>query len=253
MQLGKCRDLISGGETDQADGDSKGRSDMISKLIDIVKKYKHAWVFLYILIYMPWFLYLERHVTTHYHLVQIGIDEQIPFIEYFIVPYLMWFAFIAVFITYFFFTDVKGFYKLTGFMFTGMTIFLIISTIFPNGQNLRPVVFERDNIFVDMVRMLYRTDTCTNVFPSLHVFNSLSVCIAVGESKKLRRHPGVRYAAYIMAALIILATVFLKQHSVLDGIGAALMAVLIYQVVYAPEKRRLPKFTKQKHPLLQNK
>mgnify|MGYP000388149172 CR=1 FL=1 len=64
------------------------------------------------------------------------------------------------------------------------TIFLIISTIFPNGQDLRPVVFERDNVFVDMVRMLYRADTCTNVFPSLHVFNTLSVCVSLSMRVK---------------------------------------------------------------------
>ena len=73
--------------------------------------------------------------------------------EYFIVPYLLWFAFIAAVMLYFFLTDVEGFYKLAKIMFTGMTIFLIISTVFPNGQDLRPMVFERDNIFVDMVRM----------------------------------------------------------------------------------------------------
>ena len=95
-------------------------------------------------------------------------------------------------------------------MFTGMTIFLIISTIFPNGQDLRPVVFERDNVFVDMVRMLYRADTCTNVFPSLHVFNTLSVCIAVHESEKLKNTKLICNAAYILAALIILATMIFE-------------------------------------------
>ena len=115
-----------------------------------LKKYKHAWVFLYIFIYMPWFLLLEKHVTTNYHVIQTQFDMWIPFVEYFIIPYLMWFAFIAAAFVYFFFTDVPGFYKMAKFMFTGMTIFLIISTIFPNGQDLRPVVFERDNVFVDM-------------------------------------------------------------------------------------------------------
>ena len=165
------------------------------KLSALVKKYKHAWVFLYILVYMPWFLLLERHVTTNYHVIQIELDEHIPFIEYFVVPYLLWFVFIAAAFLYFFFTDVPGFYRMAQFMFTGMTIFLIISTIFPNGQDLRPVVFERDNIFVDLVRMVYRADTCTNVFPSLHVFNSLSVCVAVCESRNLKKHRGVQSSA----------------------------------------------------------
>ena len=192
-----------------------------------LKKYKHAWVFLYIFIYMPWFLLLEKHVTTNYHVIQTQFDMWIPFV-------------------YFFFTDVPGFYKMAKFMFTGMTIFLIISTIFPNGQDLRPVVFERDNVFVDMVRMLYRADTCTNVFPSLHVFNTLSVCIAVHESEKLKKHKAVCNAAYILAALIILATMFLKQHSVLDVFGAVIMAYVLYKVVYEPEKKMIPQLSKQK-------
>lgn len=200
------------------------------------KKYKHMWVFLYAFIYMPWFLFLEKHVTTKYHVMQTALDERIPFIEYFIVPYLMWFAFIAVVFLYFFFTDVQGFYKLAAISFAGMTIFLIICTFFPNGQDLRPVVFERENMFVDAVRVLYRTDTCTNVFPSLHVFNSLCACIAIHESEKVRTHKAVCISADVLAGLIILATMFLKQHSVLDVIGAAVMAFVLYQIVYAPEK-----------------
>lgn len=67
-----------------------------------LKKYKHAWVFLYIFIYMPWFLLLEKHVTTNYHVIQTQFDMWIPFVEYFIIPYLMWFAFIAAAFVYFF-------------------------------------------------------------------------------------------------------------------------------------------------------
>ncbi len=218
-----------------------------------ISKYRHAWVFLYILVYLPWFFLLERHVTTHYHVIQTKLDEWIPFNEFFIIPYLMWFAFIAAAFLYFFFKDVPGFYKMAKFMFTGMTVFLIISTIFPNGQDLRPAVFARDNIFVDMVRVLYRADTCTNVFPSLHVFNSLGVCIAVRESRELKKHPCVCWGAYVLAGLIILATMFLKQHSILDVIGAGVMACVLYQFVYAAEKKKEPRFAKQKRALLQNK
>ena len=221
-----------------------------NKFTELLKRYKHAWVFLYILIYMPWFLYLEKHVTTNYYVIQTRFDQHLPFIEYFIIPYLMWFAFIAAAFLYFFFTDVPGFYKMAKLMFTGMTIFLIISTLFPNGQDLRPVVFERDNIFVDMVRILYRADTCTNVFPSLHVFNSLSVCIAIHESETLRKHKAVCMASYTLGALIILATMFLKQHSVLDVLAAFLMAYVLYQFVYAAEGKKAPGYAKR--PVLQN-
>ena len=97
----------------------------------------------------------------------------------------------------------------------------------------------------DRVRVLYRTDTCTNVFPSLHVFNSLCACIAIHESEKVRTHKAVCISAYVLAGLIILATMFLKQHSVLDVIGAAVMAFVLYQIVYAPEKKRVPGYMKR--------
>lgn len=147
----------------------------IDSLKKTVKKYRHAWVLLYGFIYFPWFTYLERHNASEYFFIHSPLDDYIPFVEYFIVPYLLWFGFIAAALMYFLFTDKEGFYKLTAFLFTGMTIFLIICTIFPNALQLRPETFARDNIFVDMVRALYRTDTPTNVLPSMHVFNSLGV------------------------------------------------------------------------------
>lgn len=119
-----------------------------------------------------------------------------------------------------------------------MTIFLIICSVFPNGQDLRPVVFERDNIFVDAVRMLYRTDTCTNVFPSLHVFNTLCACIAVRKSQALKKHKAVCIGAYISGALIIMATMFLKQHSILDVTGAFIMAYLLSVGICKKNRRK---------------
>ena len=221
------------------------------KIGDFFKKYKHAWVFSYALLYGPWFYYLETHVTSGYHIIYSPIDDKIPFIEYFIVPYLLWFVFIAVVFAYFFFTDVDGFYKLAKISFAGMTIFLIISTIMPNGLAIRPVVFERDNIFVDLVKMLYQTDTPTNVFPSLHVFNTLCACIAIHKSQALKKHKAVCIGAYVLGALIIMATMFLKQHSVLDVTGAFIMAYLLYQWVYAEETKKVPGYSKR--PVFQNK
>ena len=42
---------------------SKGYIFM-KKLKELLKKYNHVWVLLYALLYMPWFTYLERHVTA---------------------------------------------------------------------------------------------------------------------------------------------------------------------------------------------
>ena len=224
---------------------------MKAKIIAFIQEYKHSLLILYGLVYIPWFTYLEQSVTTHFNVIHLVIDDYIPFIEYFIVPYMLWFLYVAAGVAYFFFRNKAEYYKLCIFLITGMTVFLVISTIYPNGTYLRPVVFERDNIFVDAVRMLYRTDTCTNVFPSLHVFNTLCACIAIHKSQALKKHKAVCIGAYVLGALIIMATMFLKQHSVLDVTGAFIMAYLLYQWVYAEETKKVPGYSKR--PVFQNK
>lgn len=216
------------------------------KIKAFIQKYRHIWVVSYAFLYMPWFMYLEKHVTSEYYVIHSPIDDKIPFIEYFIIPYLLWFVFIAAVFLYFFFTDVSGFYKLCKLMFAGMTIFLVISTLIPNGLNLRPAYFERDNLFVDMVRQIYKIDTPTNVLPSLHVFNSLAACIAIRYSENLKKHNWIKWSAYILAGLIVLSTVFLKQHSVIDVMAAFLMAYVLHSIVYETEKDRVLQWKKQK-------
>lgn len=211
----------------------------------LLKKYRHAWVFLYVLIYMPWFCYLEHRTGVRYTIIHSPIDDYIPFVEYFVIPYLLWFAFIATTSLYFFFTDRQGFYRLSAFMIAGMTLFLIICTVFPNGQDLRPDHFPHDNIFTDMVRIIYQADTPTNVLPSLHVFNSLCASIAIAHSSRLKKHRAVQYSAYALTALIIMSTVLLKQHSVTDVFAAFAMVLLIYPLIYVTEAKKAPKFSQQ--------
>lgn len=201
---------------------------------EFIKRYRHGFVMLaYACIYIPWFTYLEKTVTKHYHIIHMTLDDYIPFNEFFIVPYFLWFAYVACAVLYFLFTNKRDYLKLCAFLFSGMTIFLIVSTVFPNGHHLRPLVFERDNIFTHMVASLYRADTSTNLFPSIHVYNSLGVQFAVMNSESLSRHKWIQRGSSLLCVSIILSTVFLKQHSIFDVITAFIMAAGFYVIVYA--------------------
>ena len=138
-------------------------------------KYRHAWILSYSFIYIPWFCYLEKAVTRNYHVMHVALDDFIPFNEYFIVPYMMWFLYVAGAILYFLLTSKEDFYRICTFLFSGMTISLIICTFFRNGTDFRPALDPGKNVFTSMVAALYRTDTPTNVFPS--------TCV------QLHRHP----------------------------------------------------------------
>src|SRR5699024_3758816 len=123
-------------------------------------KYKHAWVFLYFIIYSIWFYMLEKHVTVDYVSIHIGLDDYIPFNEWFVIPYILWFLYIAATIIYLFFHSKTEFYHYTAFLFIGMTICLIIYTFFPNGQDLRPDLsqIEGNNYLLGMISRIYSLD-----------------------------------------------------------------------------------------------
>lgn len=212
-----------------------------------VIKYKHALVLLYAFIYGPWFAYLEKTVLKPTYIIHTKLDELIPFNEYFIIPYYFWFLFVAMAVVYFLFKNTKDFYRLTIHLFIGMTAFLIISMLYPNGQMLRPTEFVRDNICIKLVQLLYTIDTPANIFPSIHVYNTLCVMIAVMKSKDLSHKNWIKAITNVIGVLIILSTMFLKQHSVLDVLGGFILCGLVYPLIYVADYK--PVGSKRKAPI----
>lgn len=199
----------------------------------LFEKYHHAIpAIMYFIIYMAWFSYIETHRAASYQVIHMSLDDKIPFCEFFIVPYLIWFGYVAAIVVYLFFKDKGGYYNAFTFLMTGMTVFLVISTLYPNVQHLRPYIMPRDNIFADMVRILYKTDTPTNLWPSIHVYNSIGVYIAVAHDEILGRNKYIKRGSFVLTTLIILSTMFLKQHSVFDVMTAFIMAAIVYVMVY---------------------
>ena len=207
--------------------------------------YSHAWVLLYAFIYFPWFTYLERHVNRQLFCNPFDIRWLHPVLWIFhhSVPAVV--CYIAVTLGYLFFNDKQGFYKASAIMFSGMTIFLIICTVFPNGLNLRPEVFTRDNFCIELVKRIYQTDTPTNVLPSLHVYNSICCYIAISHCEKLQHSRLIQKGSLVLSILIILSTMFLKQHSVVDVVAACVMAYFMYSLIYAQEGAKSPRLARQ--------
>lgn len=206
----------------------------MKKLTELFRKYRHAWVFLYSFIYLSWYMYLERTIVTEYHIMYTKIDDWIPFNEFFIIPYFIWFLYVAFMLMFLFFKDVDEFYRFGLYLALGMSISLFICQIFPNGTNLRPTNLDPNkNIFTHMVAFIYKTDTPTNVFPSIHVFNSIATHVAIVRSKFFYNNMKVKVVSFIIMISICLSTLFLKQHSFLDVVGATILSYVIYQLIYA--------------------
>lgn len=205
----------------------------MKKLKGLCYQYRHGIpLIIYGIIYLVWFAYLEKTVTRNFSIIHMDIDDYIPFSEIFIIPYFLWFLYVATVVLFLFFKNKEDYARNCIFLFTGMTVFLLISTLWPNGHYLRPFNMPRDNIFTDMVSVLYRTDTPTNLWPSIHVYNSIGAHLAIARSKDLADKKGIRIASLVLCVSIVLSTMFLKQHSVFDVLTAFVMAAAMYVVVY---------------------
>ena len=202
------------------------------------QKYKHGMaILLYGIFYIAMFAWLESRPVHVYHVINTVFDDMIPFCEYFIVPYLLWFPYMILAVLYFIFFNKNKheYWQLVLNLMMGMTVFLIVSFVYPNIQHLRPSTFPRDNIFTDAVRWLFSTDTPTNILPSIHVFNSLAIHMSLVNCEALRERRSIRYCSLTLTILIILSTMFLKQHSVMDVCLGATMALFGY-VFFYPQK-----------------
>ena len=63
-------------------------------------------------------------------------------------------------------------------------------------------------------------------------YNSVCVHIAVSHSERLKKYRSVQIGSFVLMVSICLATVFLKQHSAFDGLGAVMMAYVMFQFIY---------------------
>ena len=216
------------------------KPELRQRISGFIDRNKALFLLSYFAIYLPWFGHLEKTVTTHFHVIHTALDDYIPFCEYFIIPYLLWFGYVGWGIGYFYLKDRSEYFRLCAMLFTGMTIFLIVSTIYPNGHYLRPTTFARDNIFVHIVKWLYASYTATNLFPSIHVYNSIAVNIAVWRSDAFKHKHAMRCGSAILMVSIILSTMFLKQHSVFDVVTGMITAAGMYMIVYVNNPFRLP-------------
>lgn len=192
-------------------------------------------IILFGIIYLAAFFFMEmRDVPVH--IIHTKFDDLIPFCKYFIVPYTIWYFYVCGTVLYLGLNKhkIKEYNRLIYSMILGMIIFILTSLIYPNGQDLRPVITDTD-IFSRAVQHLYTIDTPTNILPSLHVYVSVACAVALLSDRDVKTRPLIRFGVYVLTVLICLSTMFLKQHSVIDVIAAFVCNAAAYLFIYQRE------------------
>ena len=164
------------------------------------------WLPLYLLL----FLALERMPMGRYWATQLPVDARIPFCEWFIIPYCLWYPLLVAAGLYLLRRDLPAFRRYMLFLGTAFLLSELVWLLVPNGQDLRPAAFPRENLLTALTAELYRIDTNTNVFPSVHVLGSIGAALAVRDCRGSEDKPLLRAGTALLAAVICLSTVFIK-------------------------------------------
>lgn len=155
------------------------------------------------------------------------IDDLIPFNAFFVVPYMLWYAYVAWFLLYLCIVDKDNYFKLLACLAIGMLISYGVFYLYPSHVP-RPIIIKKD-VFSQMVAFIYQRDNPYNCFPSIHVLNSLLVAMYVNSSDKVSIT--VKITCSVLATLIIMSTLFIKQHYFVDTIGAIFLGCILFKLM----------------------
>ncbi|NLC84651.1 MAG: inositol phosphorylceramide synthase [Ruminococcaceae bacterium] len=152
------------------------------------------------------------------------IDDRLPFLPLFVLPYCAWFVLVAAVFFWLIFdhSQNRRIYRHTAGVLLAMLLSALIFLVFPTHVPRPPV---RGNDLVSrLLLLIYASDEPYNCFPSLHV------AIAALKGITLFRYGPAkiwfRALITILVVLIMLSTVLIRQHYTPDLAGGLALAWL---------------------------
>jgi membrane-associated phospholipid phosphatase len=197
-------------------------------MIKWCSKHPYQFSIYYFIFYLSFFELCEKLITSPVWVVHSALDDMIPFSPIGIIPYFLWFPWIAITVAGLLLWDTRRQYLRTCFtMYIGMTLILIFYCIVPNGLTLRPASIPGKDLLSTFVQWIYNHDSPENVCPSLHVYVSVCMDLAWTHSSLTDDKKWVRILLHILDISICIGVTLVKQHSIIDVLTGAALAVLI--------------------------
>lgn len=178
------------------------------------------------------------------HIVWSALDDAIPFCVPFVVPYVTWFFYIlAGFISFWHFhrqsaEDHSEFVRIMWLMGLGLLFCAVFYIIYPTRipfEQVRPDLSQQKGVFNWLMNFVYQRNVSNNALPSEHCYVSMVLCLGFLRApalKKSKHRFWVYPASVLLSVSIVAATVFTKQHSILDFFAASVLFIVLSIIVY---------------------
>lgn len=171
------------------------------------------------------FYVLFNNSSRGVHTLVTKVDNLIPFTKIFILPYVAWYGFIFITMAYLCFKDRETYYTTLVSYIIGLTTCYITFYFFQTTVP-RPELAGSD-ILTKLIILIYNADQPYNCFPSIHVLSSILMVKGIMASNVKNKINIVIVS--LASVLIILSTLFIKQHVILDVVSGIIFADIIFR------------------------
>lgn len=158
------------------------------------------------------------------HILKTKLDDRIPLVPQFSIPYLLFLPALLGTIFYAYIVNVKfgplGESICIVYLFSYL-IYIVYQTHVP-----RPKIAGND-VYTKLVKWIYTRDKPYNCLPSTHSSGATILAVyyfSVSSS--------LGWVAAIISLLIILSTLFVKQHYVPDAVSGVILGLLVSLIVF---------------------
>lgn len=171
--------------------------------------------------------FLTKFLQGEPNILTSNFDERLPFISQFVYFYIAWYVMLLV-IPYLIYKNGKEeFYKYLTTYIISIIICGMIFVIFPTTV-IKPII-EENNISNKLVQLIYIMDfPIINCLPSIHCLISYLYMFGITKTKMTRQNKCI---VYIVSVLIVLSTLFIKQHVIYDAIVSLIIASIVWKLV----------------------
>lgn len=153
--------------------------------------------------------------------LSLTLDKEIPYVSAFIFPYIYWYAFVFLGLVFILSKDRKRYLRSLMVIYISMCICYLFYYFYP-VEISRPII-SNNTLPNRLVNLIYEADRPFNCFPSIHVLNTYIII----RFTKIKDNKSWFIYTSIIGILIILSTLFIKQHFILDGVAAIIIAEIV--------------------------
>lgn len=173
------------------------------------------------------YFFINHSKSQSLHSLYTEIDNLIPFVNVFIIPYMMYMPNLIFSFIIMCYCDEERYYisllTLNIANFICLIIYLYFQTYVP-----RPVI-THDDYLCRFVKFIYQRDNPYNCFPSIHVAATFSALKGINRLKNMPKRYKIKFN--MVGWLVIISTQFVKQHVIMDLLGGLVLVEAVYKVI----------------------